>query len=280
MPREIKARAKERLERVLDSILDIRLSSFDSPEFAKWHRDAKVAIANTFGESSRQVNEFENILFRPQFTIVRESEIVSRNFANLPAFQKAYSDGLGKAAAVLQSMIGEIEEYWDEDSSMPESPESPETTDQAILNRVFIIHGRDHGITNTVARFLDSLGINTVILQEQPDQGRTIIEKFEEYAQEVDLAIALFTPDDVGGLDDGNSGLRHRVRQNVIFEFGYFTAKLGRNKTLALVKGNPEILSDYSGVLYTALDDSDGWKMRLVRELKSAGFDIDANRIL
>ena len=115
-----------------------------------------------------------------------------------------------------------------------------------------------------------------MILQEQPDRSRTIIEKFEEYAQ-VNFAIALFTPDDFGGLEGDDP--QSRARQNVVFEFGYFIGKYGRERVRALVKGNLEIASDYFGVTYIPLDDSEDWKMRLVGELKSAGFDVDANRI-
>ena len=114
-----------------------------------------------------------------------------------------------------------------------------------------------------------------MILQEQPDQGRTIIEKFEQCAQG-DFAVALFTPDDVGLSDDDD--IQPRARQNVIFEFGYFIGKFGRDRVRVLVKGNPEIPSDYSGVIYIPLDESGGWKMALIKEMKSAGFDIDANR--
>ena len=114
-------------------------------------------------------------------------------------------------------------------------------------------------------------------MQEQPDGVRTIIEKFEEYAQ-VDFAIALFTPDDMGGLEGDDP--QFRARQNVIFEFGYFIGEYGRNRVRALVKGNVEIPSDYSGVLYIPLGSSNDWKKNLVRELRSAGFDVDANRLL
>ena len=115
-----------------------------------------------------------------------------------------------------------------------------------------------------------------MILQEQPDQGRTIIEKFEQYAQ-ANFAVALFTPDDVGGLAEDS--LQPRVRQNVVFEFGYFIGKFGRDRVCALVEGDPEIPSDYSGVLYIPLDESGAWKFQLVREMKSAGFEIETDRI-
>ncbi len=117
-----------------------------------------------------------------------------------------------------------------------------------------------------------------MVLHEQPNEGRTIIEKFEDYT-DVRFAVVLLTPDDVGGLQDNAGDTKPRARQNVIFEFGYFIGKLGRERVCALVKGNVEKPSDYDGVLYIQLDDSEGWKMRLVRELKSAGYNIDANRV-
>ena len=64
----------------------------------------------------------------------------------------------------------------------------------------------------------------------------------------------------------------------MIFEFGYFIGKIGRKRVCALVKGNVEKPSDYDGVLYIPLDDSGGWEMRLIKELKTAGFVFDANR--
>ena len=48
-----------------------------------------------------------------------------------------------------------------------------------------------------VARFLDKLDLEPIILHEQPEGGRTLIEKFEDYA-DVDYAIVLVTADDVG----------------------------------------------------------------------------------
>lgn len=88
------------------------------------------------------------------------------------------------------------------------------------------------------------------------------------------------TPDDAGALEACRAGLRPRARQNVVFEFGYFIGKLGRGRVCALVKGDFETPSDYDGVLYVPLDENDGWKMRLLRELKVAGFELDANQAL
>ena len=142
-------------------------------------------------------------------------------------------------------------------------------------NKVFLIHGRDRGTRDAVARFLEKVGLEVVILEEQPDQGLTVIEKFEQNASG-DFVVALLTPDDVGGPNPDK--LQPRARQNVVFELGYFVRAFGRNRVRALMKGEVEIPSDYAGVLYIPMDESGGWQMRLIREMKSAGLDIDANR--
>ena len=269
MPKPTKTRAKERLQRALDAIPVLKQLAGGSPEFEKWQRDTKVAITNTFIESPDKSQDFEDVRYGPGFFVVGEH--------NELRVQAAYTRGLDSAAAVLKSMIEEIEEYWEDDAQESDSSRSPGTSERVSTNQVFIIHGRDYGTRETVARFLENLGLEAVILQEQPDQGRTIIEKFEQYAQ-CDFALALFTPDDVGGSEE--DGLQPRARQNVIFEFGYFIGKFGRDRVRALVKERPEIPSDYSGVIYIRLDESGGWKMELMKELKSAGFEIDANLAL
>ena len=146
-------------------------------------------------------------------------------------------------------------------------------------NKVFVIHGRDDAARETVARFLERLGLKPVILFEQPNQGRTIIEKIEDNAN-VGFAMGLLTPDDLGAHADHRDTLAPRARQNVIFELGYFAGKLGRKRVCALVKKDAEIPSDYDGVVYIELDNAGAWKMKVFQELEAAGFDADANRAL
>ena len=115
-----------------------------------------------------------------------------------------------------------------------------------------------------------TLGLEPVILHEQANLGRTIIEKFEDHAH-VGFAVALLTPDDAGSLQGEENSSKPRARQNVIFEFGYFIGKLGRERVCALVKGDVEKPSDYDGVLYISLNDPNDWKIELIKELKAAG---------
>jgi predicted nucleotide-binding protein len=143
-------------------------------------------------------------------------------------------------------------------------------------SKVFIVHGRDKS-EETVARFIEQLGLKAIILQEQASGGKTIIEKIEANT-DVGFAIILYTPCDVGGLNE--TELKPRARQNVVFEHGYLIGKLGREKVRALVKGDIEKPNDISGVVYIPLDEHEGWHNKLIKELRAAGYKIDMNKLI
>ena len=143
--------------------------------------------------------------------------------------------------------------------------------------RVFLVHGQDEAALHEVARFLEHLEQEVVVLREQPNCGRTIIEKFEDYG-DVAFAVVLLTPDDHGAVTGGQT--KPRARQNVILELGYFLGRLGRNRVCALYQETVEIPSDYSGVLYVPLDTTGGWRLSLAKELKAAGLPVDMNQAL
>ena len=296
MAKPSKAKALERLRRALDAIPELRelQDRSSSPELKKWRRNTEIAITNTFGEDSRHIEDFKRIPY-----VLR---VISRSTRDYER-QQAYLRGLESAAAILESMIEEIEEYWEpvtakgvlealstqekeeeeEEEEEEENQTSPsfaaQENERTNTNEVFVIHGRDNEVKETVARFLERLDLEPIILAEQPGQGRTIIDKFEQHAQ-VGFAVALLTPDDAGSLQNDGNTLNPRARQNVIFELGFFIGKLGRKGVRALTKGEVEIPSDYAGVEYIPFDDGGGWKLRLVRELQSAGYNVDANKAL
>ena len=124
--------------------------------------------------------------------------------------------------------------------------------------RCFITHGHDHGLKWELKDYLqNTLGLpEPTILHQQPNRGRTVIEKFEECSQDIDVAFVLLTPDDIGGLS--TKDLRDRARQNVICELGVFVGRFGRRsgRVILLHKGSLELPSDMAGVVY--IDVSSG----------------------
>lgn len=153
----------------------------------------------------------------------------------------------------------------------------------AIVNNrnIFIVHGHNAEMKQHVARIIGVLGLNPVILHEQPDGGMTIIEKLEHYGKEASFAVILLTADDVFQSKDDKDKIItvKRARQNVVFEMGYFMAKLGRSRVFVMRDEESEKVGDIEGVLYTPTD-STGWIMKMVKELQTAGFNVDANKAL
>ena len=135
------------------------------------------------------------------------------------------------------------------------------------------MHGHDEALKEKVARIIEKQNIKTIILCEQTNKGKTIIEKFEEYA-DVPCAIWLFTKDDIA-VDESKPKELLRARQNVVFETGYFMGKIGRDKVIILADSEIDMPSDLSGVLYT---NNDNWETKVLKELKEIGYSIDMNK--
>lgn len=143
--------------------------------------------------------------------------------------------------------------------------------------RLFIVHGRDHGPRDAVRNFLRDLDVEVVVLEDQPNQGRTIIEKFEANV-DVAFAVVILTPDDVGAPKDEMDNARPRARQNVTLELGFFIGLLGRARVAPIKVGDIEVPSDVDGIVYIDFDRGGAWKLALGKELKAAGIDVDLNR--
>lgn len=148
---------------------------------------------------------------------------------------------------------------------------------QLSANRkIFIVYGHDENALLKVSQFVEKLDFTPIILSDKSNGGKTIIEKLEENA-DVGFAIVLYTPDDLVKKDKEEY---KQPRPNVIFEYGYFMAKLGRDRVALLQKEEVKENSDILGTAYIEMDDSDGWNMQVAKELKAAGYDVDLNKII
>ena len=131
--------------------------------------------------------------------------------------------------------------------------------------------GRAHEVARAIER---PTGRQAVMLSEQTDEGRTIIEKFEANADSAAFAVVLMTGDDEGRLREPDQEPSPRARQNVILEIGYFIGSLGRSRVAVLVDQGLEHPSDILGLAYTSLDTAGAWKARLRSELRAAGIEV------
>jgi len=116
---------------------------------------------------------------------------------------------------------------------------------QKKIKKIFVSHGHNELLKLKLKNFIvDRLGLQPIILSEQPDLGLTVIEKLEKYGKDCDFALIVFTADDKtisGGA---------RARQNVIHELGFFHGILGRDRVLLLKQKEVELFSNISGLIY------------------------------
>jgi predicted nucleotide-binding protein len=237
-----------------------------------WMNLTKNILVHGFGDQSNNIQQFDDAAWAGSHVTGPRTNFEVHNQNNFEA-------RLGAFTAMLKSSLSELELMGALDSregvgeAEPESGEEhPETRD------VFLIHGHDDGAKEAVARFLGKLDLNPIILHEQPNRGRTVIEKFEAHSN-VGFAVALLTPDDIGAPKSSPDKPNPRTRQNVILELGYFIGKLSRARVCGLYVESVELPSDIHGVLYVPLDSAGAWRWRLASEIKAASIDVDMNRV-
>ncbi len=190
----------------------------------------------------------------------------------IPQNQSAFSQNTNQTQQTMASFIIDQSNGRNENTGLSVETEGKQ--------KVFIVHGHDNEAKIEMARTLEKLGFEAIILHEQPNAGYTIIEKIAAYSDVV-FAVVLYTECDLGR--DKTKKVeeeQYRARQNVVFEHGYLIGKLDREKVAAFVKGNVETPGDISGVVYTTMDNAGAWKQELVREMRAAGLNVDFNKLI
>jgi predicted nucleotide-binding protein len=240
--------------------------ALDSPTYQSWENVTSSYLEKAFGTHSPNVTKFTSHGKYGSFPInAGAAWWAARRAQNVQG-------QLVLLAGFVDLLSTEIE------LSEPVSNSIP-STGHSKSRKVFVVHGHDTGLKQAVARFLEKLDLEPVILDEQPNQGRTIFKKFSDHS-DVAFAIVLLTSDDVGGKrGTPPEKLSPRARQNVILEFGYFLGKFGPAAVCALYEPGVELPSDVSGMLYIPVEDGVGWMLKVATELKAAGIDVDLNRI-
>lgn len=224
------------------------------PAFLAWRTSTERFLIAQFGKDSFEHQKLLETRFTPG------------QYANNRDAVEQCRRGLVTTRLLLKEYLAEMQEA---NSASVNNPVAP------AFDRVFIVHGHDGELKQNVARVVEKQGIEAVILSEQANRGRTIIQKFEDYA-DVGGAICLFTSDDVGRAKKATDD-QPRARQNVVFEAGYFMGKLGKERVVFLADNGVEMPSDLSGVVYTSTDN---WQVELLKELGAMGYAVDANKLL
>ena len=244
-------RLKEIIDEI-DTLIEHRVTK-RAPAFIAWYTKAERFLTKKYGVGSLELSAFQDTNF---------SAVI---LSDISYDVKACANGLTATKLTFLDYLRELDdETGDNKSEMLQT-----------FEKVFVVHGHDSALKESVARIVEKQDIEAIILSEQANQGNTIIEKFEQHS-DVGGAICLFTADDLAKAQSGDT-MQPRARQNVVFEAGYFMGKLGRRHVVILADSGIEMPSDLSGVVYT---NTANWQFELLKELNAMGYTVDLNKLL
>jgi predicted nucleotide-binding protein len=261
----------DRLNRLIEKIRQFDPASvteqYNIPHVQQLSAAIDESLVRTFGADTLDYDRYR---------LAAEFDNGPHNYAfqvPIADVQRSLERSKQRSIGLLQQAVDVLRERLSEFHVVP--------TDHAAVEgeksrKIFIVHGHA-GAEQAVARFLARLDFEPIILHEQANQGRTVIEKFEAHS-DVGFAVVLLTPDDVGGAQGALQ--RPRARQNVVLELGYFIGRLGRNRVCALKQGDVELPSDILGVVWEELDQHGAWQMKLAKELDAAKYEVDWNKVM
>jgi len=234
----------EQIEKMIAETTDFH----DDWEIPRWSRKVAVFLGTTVGDDLAR--EFLG------FKMPNDWDVLAMR--------------VGLLQGIVANAAGPSAEAEEGEPRTAQGQSEAATKEVGGTRKVFVVHGHDEAAKEAAARFLEKLDLEAIILHEQASGGRTIIEKFEKYSDDVGFAVVLLTPDDFGNSQEAPDAKQPRARQNVVLELGYFLGRLTRNRVCALYKGHVELPSDIQGVVYVEMDNAGAWKTKLAQELVEA----------
>jgi predicted nucleotide-binding protein len=282
-PVKSKTRKQEAVEKLEAARQELNsIDGAPSERFNHWQRKTHQLLAEVFDNDPSVAERFQKINYTPR-SIPRLStgDIRGGRGQSIDDAQReAHVSGCNDAKRMLDDLITLVPD----DPGPHGQDESPASAPQAINTKIFIVHGHDSTLRQMVARYVSALGLEPKILQEQPDRGQTVIEKFERES-DVGYAIILATGDDLAAAVAELAGktsnlspdeLHAQARQNVTFEAGFFVGKHGRGRVMIIKGDDVRLPSDLAGVVYSTLHN---WQKKMFRELRAAGYEFTPDQI-
>lgn len=235
-------------------------------DYSDWNNYNSELLKSSFNKSA---NEYKNSYDTCTQMLGMDDYAAGRYRPNDPSYQlkdtKRTIEAKHNNLRQLLAKVDLIPTMVDHDEPTPSS------TTEILTKNIFIIHGHDETRLFELENILSNdFKLTPFVLKKLPNIGSpTIIEKFEFYAQQCSMAIALFTPDDIIE-KDGKQYLQ--ARPNVIYELGWFCAKLSRKNVILLLKEGTDIFSDFQGILQIRFNQGIVEKYRdIMMEFKAKG---------
>jgi len=124
-------------------------------------------------------------------------------------------------------------------------PPPPLPTGHEVSPKAFIAHGGKSASLNKLCSFLEALGVEPLVVEVEPSEGRLTEEQVDKYMKKADCAIILAT---YGHIEDVKTRKKH-PRLNVVDELGRYR-KVFPDRTILLLEKGVNLPSNVSGIVY------------------------------
>lgn len=272
------------LDELISEIDGLEDLSHDDSTFERWKRAVSAHLIHGFGEDTTQVQDFDGICYYNAFADFNSG--LGDGWNDGPSYdaRSDYLAGLKHAKDHLLAVGAEVRRY--NMGINVSACVDGGAKDEVVSKDVFIVHGHDKELLAEVENALRTLGLNPIILSKQPNEGMTLIQKFEKNSQNVCFAIFLLTADETASVHLTSKTEEH-ARQNVVFEMGYFFHAFRRadgshKGVFAILEEGVAKPGDIDGLVYQPYQKGrhGDWKLNLPKELRAAGVPFDPARAL
>jgi predicted nucleotide-binding protein len=149
-----------------------------------------------------------------------------------------------------------------------EAGESATSVTTPAPSKAFIAHGGETAALNKLRSFLEALGVEPLVAEIQPSEGRLTEPQVDEYMKQADCAVILAT---YGHIVDQKTRKKH-PRLNVVDELGR-CRKVFPHRTILLLEKGVDLPSNVSGIVHERFTKQNMEKalIKVARELRAFG---------
>ncbi len=243
---------KESLEQLRN---DTSVRQFEGSTFRAWKGKVRAILLNGLGNNATlPLSEFDGATRG----LPMPDNVVLPGGLQEGRFERRFNEELPNVERTMENIIWQLETFG--------TPYVP-SKEEGVSPKVFIAHGPKSKPLEKLCRFLITLGVQSIVIEEEPSEGRSIDQQVETYLEQADCAIILGTADDKE-LKDG----KLYPRRNVCIEIGRFQEKFPSRIIYLLAEGAslPSIVSEKIHERFNQESMEEAF-VKVIRELKAFG---------
>lgn len=242
------SKAIRHIRKAIDEEIPHLKQLHDNQEYYLWYKKMCKILEVSFGKASDEYIEFSRA--------AKSADMLHHLSLPKDMKQSLYLEYFAKFENVLKSVLQNYEILGFE-KRPPKTMELPP--------KAFISHGKESVALSKLEEFLRALGVDPLIVKEQPSLDKTVDDKVNFYLDQADFVVILATG------DDKIEGKLH-PRQNVVHEIG-LAQKTHTGKIIYLLEAGAEFPSNISPKVWERFKQRNMMKtfLCIAKELRAYG---------